>query len=52
MCLLGKVAYSSGSPPPFVVLKNKQTKKNNQKTKGTFTLMLICRVYLLFANYG
>ena len=51
MCVLAKVAYSSGSPRPFVVLKtNKQTK--NQQTKGTFTLMLICRVFLLFANYG
>ena len=50
MRVLAKVAYSSSSPPPFVVLKNKQ--KNNEQTKGTFTLMLICRVYLLFANYG
>ena len=32
MRVLAKVAYSSGSPPPFVVLKtNKQTKKINKQ---------------------
>ena len=34
MRVLAKVAYSSGSPPPFVVLKtNKQKKINKQKER-------------------
>ena len=53
MRVLAKVAYSSSSPPPFVVLKNKQTKKQWTNKRNVYlnvdlkSLSAICQLWLI-----